>query len=368
MRPVLEDTNRDKREQSWRLVAERRMQDSEVIHKLWKSFMDNRKKQAANADCPDYREYRWKQYKRFDYSPDDCKSLHKAIEKEVVPVLKRQFEKRKKQLNLKTLRPWDLDVDALGRPPLKPFSQVSELESKVANMFHKLDPQLSQYFETMRQESLLDLENRKGKAPGGYCTQFSSVKRPFIFMNAVGIHNDINTLVHEGGHSFHVFETAHLPYIQQIDLGAEFAEVASMTMELLVGPYLTEDQGGFYSSKDAARARISHLEKIIYLWAMIASVDAIQHWIYENHDLASDSNRCNEEWTKIRDRFIPGIDWTGLGWRRSIKRPGILFFTYSRYPFTISIMAWRNWGRFKYGKTLFRIRINLYPNTVKLCH
>ncbi|HEX9617698.1 MAG TPA: M3 family metallopeptidase, partial [Anaerolineales bacterium] len=171
---------------------------------------------------------------------------------------------------------------------------------------------------------LLDLENRKGKAPGGYCDDFKATRRPFIFMNAVGLHDDVQTLLHEGGHAFHLFEMIHLPYFHQLETPMEFNEVASMAMELLAAPYLSAEQGGFYSQEDTARARIEHLEACLLFWPYMVVVDAFQHWVYENHQEARDPANCDAKWTELWERFMPGVDWSGLeaeratGWQRKL--------------------------------------------------
>jgi oligoendopeptidase F len=310
--PVLLEADRHKRERSWRLAAERRLKDRPALNDLWARFMDVRQQTALNASLPDFRAYKWQQLLRFDYTPQDCASFHKAIEEVVVPAASRLYEKRRQKLGFASLRPWDLDVDLYGQEPLRPYQVNQELIDKTATIFTQVDPQLGDYYNIMRREGLLDLENRKGKAPGGYCESFDLARRPFIFMNGVGIHDDVMTLLHEGGHAFHVFETAHLPYHSQTQITNEIAEVASMSMELLASPYITEDQGGFYSQKDAARARLTHLEQIILFWPYMAVIDAFQHWTYENSAIASDPARCETQFVKIWQRFMPGIDWSGL--------------------------------------------------------
>ena len=150
---------------------------------------------------------------RFEYTPENCKQFHDAIEKVVVPAAARILEHRRQRLELDSVRPWDLNVDSFGKPPLRPFQTIDELIAKTSAVFHKVDPQFGKYFDSMAQENLLDLDNRKNKAPGGYCTEFSAVRKPFIFTNAVGIQDNVQTLLHEGGHSFHAFESAHLPYL-----------------------------------------------------------------------------------------------------------------------------------------------------------
>jgi oligoendopeptidase F len=312
LRPVYQSADRDLREKAWRMAAQRQLEDREAIAGLWGKFMGLRLKIAENAGCDDYRSYRWREMHRFDYSPDDCKAFHKAIEESVVPAAERIAEKRRRKLGLKALRPWDLEVDPQGRPPLKPFADVSELKSGVSAIFHRIEKSLGGYFDKMAAENLLDLDNRKNKAPGGYCVDFAAARKPFIFMNAVGVHDDVQTLLHECGHCFHTFLRSSLPYYHQRQVGLEFSEVASMTMELLAGAHLDKNGGGFYSRQEAARASVEHLEKSVQFWPYMAVADSFQHWVYENPEAARDIRACDEQWMSLFRRFVTWIDWTGL--------------------------------------------------------
>lgn len=348
LHPVYQDHDRAKRERAWRLASQRQLADRQATDDLWGQLLPLRIQIAENAGLPDYRAYRWKQMLRFDYTPADCTRFHQAIEQVVVPVAQRLYEKRRQRLGVETLRPWDLEVDPLGRPPLKPYEEIEQLVSGVSAMFHQVHPQLGEYFDTMRREGLLDLENRKGKAPGGYCTEFVASQRPFIFMNAVGLHDDVQTLLHEGGHAFHVFETNPLPYIQQKQVGLEFAEVASTSMELLGAPYLSS-AGGFYSPQDAARARITFIEEVICFWPYMAAVDAFQHWVYQNPQAALQAANRDACWAELWDRFIVGVDWSGLedekvtGWQRKLHITQAPFY-YIEYGLAQlgAFQVWRN--------------------------
>jgi oligoendopeptidase F len=343
------DVDRTKRERAWRLGMERQLQDRQEVNELWKKFMQIRLGLAENAGRPDYRAYRWQQLLRFDYTPDDCASFHRAIEEVVVPAAERASARRSQRLGLDTLRPWDMEVDPMGQEPLRPFQEVAELEEKTAAIFCKVDPQLGEHFETMRRGGLLDLGNRKGKSPSGYCIDFAVERRPFIFMNAVGIHDDVQTLLHEGGHAFHVFETGHITYSQQKTVPMEFAEVASMSMELLASPYLEARQGGFYSERDAARARIEHLEHNLRFWPYMAVVDAFQHWVYTNPQAAMDGANCDSVWADLWRRFMRFVDWSGLedematGWQRKLHIHQSPFY-YVEYGLAQlgATLIWRN--------------------------
>jgi oligoendopeptidase F len=325
LEPVYEEQDRARRERAWRLDMERRLRDRQAIGTLWKDYVDLRVRQAANAGFADYRLFRWQQLKRFDYTPADCMAFHEAIEQVVVPVASRLYEQRRQRLGVDTLRPWDLNVDPHGRPPLKPGASVGDLTTTAERMFRGVEPAFGEYFATLWREGFLDLEARPNKAPGGYCTSFPVAERPFIFMRAVGTHDDVQTLLHEGGHAFHDFETYRLPYASLIGSpGMEFAEVGSMGMELLAGPFLSAANGGFYSESDAARARIDTLQRIIYFWPYMAVVDAFQMWVYEHPDAAREIDACDEEWGALWSRFMPGVDWSGLeearrnGWQQKL--------------------------------------------------
>jgi oligoendopeptidase F len=222
----------------------------------------------------------------------------------------RQLVYRRERLGLDTVRPWDLGVELERVDSLKPFDNVSTFVDRAKAIFHRIDPTLGAEFALMAAEGLLDLESRKGKAPGGYCTKLSFRGKPFIFMNAVGVADDVNTLVHEAGHSFHDFAAHKQPLIWQRSPGHEAAELASMSMELLASSYLKKPDG-YYTEDEARSAQIEHLEDVLFSLPHIASVDAFQSWIYasgEGHDAAA----RDRAWLEIRSRFERGVDWSGL--------------------------------------------------------
>ncbi len=353
VRPLRQTPDRDTRERLWRLTSQRQLADRAALNALWGKFLAVRRQIAANADQPDYRAYRWRELRRLDYTPDDVLRFDDAIEQVVVPAASRIYERSRQRLGVDRLRPWDVsnDLDPLHLPALRPYSDPADLETKTGAIFDRVDPQLGAYYDIMRREHLLDLPNRKGKAPGGYCTDFFAAKRPFIFMNAVGLHDDVQTLLHEGGHAFHTFESVNLPYFQQYsDIPTEFAEVASMSMELLGGPFLAADQGGFYADpKDAARARIEHLEGIILFWPYMAVVDLFQHWVYTHVDQAADPSRCDAAWADLVRRFMPSVDYSGFedvretGWHRKLHIFELPFY-YIEYGLAQlgAVQVWRN--------------------------
>lgn len=301
----LEDGDRDLRQQVWELIVERRFRDKDELDGLFDELFALRKKIATNAGFETYRDYVFRKRERFDYTPEDCRVFHAAVEKHVVPLLIALQERRKRELRVRRLRPWDLDVDPSGKPSLRPFREAAELVVGVGEIFRRLDPGLGEKFSVLDRYGLLDLESRKGKAPGGYQATLAERRLPFIFMNAVGRHRDLRTMLHEAGHAFHTLLTREEPLIFLRRPPLEFAEVASMSMELLSHPYWEV----FYSVEDAKRARRQHLEGIVTLLCWIATVDAFQHWLYTHPDHTRAERE--EAWTSLRNRFGGIVDWEG---------------------------------------------------------
>lgn len=341
LKPLLNKADREAREQIWRLAHERWLEERQALNELWQEMLALRRKMAQNADCSDFREYQWRNYQRFDYSPEDAQAFHEAIAEIVAPAAARIYERHRQKLGLDRIRPWDLSdgewsipVSPADTKPLKPFADGDELLNKGAALFNQVDAELGADFETMVRESLLDLENRPGKAPGGYCTYFAVARRPFILMNAVGMHDDVQTLMHEAGHAFHAFASSELPYRPQHNVPMEFNEVASMAMELLAAPYLAGNGNGtaFYRADEAARARLEHLEDMILFWPYMAVVDAFQHWVYTHADEAMDPAACDAQWMALWQRYMPGVDWSGLeaeaetGWHRKVHIFDVPFY------------------------------------------
>ena len=314
MFPLMYEPDRSTRQRAWEAVEASLFKERQTINELWEKFAPVRLKIAENAGIPDYRAYTWKQRFRFDYSPEDCKSFHAAIERVFVPAAKRVYETHTQRLGLDTLRPWDIYVDSMGGAPIKPYESMGEFKSKLHTIFQQVEPAFGDYFQIMMDENLLDLESRKNKAPGGYSLGLHVAHRPFIFMNHTSTPLDVQIMLHEGGHAFHEFERAHVHFYQrgEIYLPAEFAEVASMSMELLASPYKTKERGGFYTDSEHARTMIELLEGIITFMPYMALVDSFQHWIYENPKEGSDASKCEDRWGELWDRFMVGIDYAGL--------------------------------------------------------
>jgi oligoendopeptidase F len=310
LQPFLKSRDRAVRERAWRASTEPYVKHHGELASLFDTMYELRQKAAGNAGFANFRDYSFPAKFRFDYTPADCERFHAAVEQAVVPAVARLYAERRRRLALDSLRPWDLQVETERTVPLKPFTTEGELVDRGQAAFQRVAPEFGGEFQRMMSERLLDLESRKGKAPGGYCETLHHRGRPFIFMNAVGLVDDVNTLLHEAGHAFHAFASHPLPLIWQRHPGAEAAELASMSMELLAAPHLTGPDG-FYTDEEGRAAEIEHLEDVLIALPHIASVDAFQDWIYTSGQ-GGDAAARDAAWLEIRDRFEDGVDWRGL--------------------------------------------------------
>lgn len=345
--PFLKSRDREVREAAWRAGVGPYLAVRDDLATLFDRMIALRRQIATNAGFDDYRDYVFAAKCRFDYTPADTEQLHEAIEATVVPAVGRARAARRRMLGLAALRPWDTSVDPWRQSAPVPYHDVAELQSTAARIFGAVDHDLGGQFRTMMDEGLLDLDSREGKAPGGYCDTLHARGRPFVFMNAAGVPEDVTTLLHEAGHCFHAFASHALPFIWQRHPGAEAAELASMSMELLAGPHLAQPTG-YYAEADALSARLEHLEDLLVSLAHIASVDAFQAWVYTD-PAGADAGARDAQWLRLRERFEAGVDWSGLDrervarWYRQIH-----IFVYPFYYIEYAIaqigalQVWRN--------------------------
>ena len=347
LQPYLKSSDRAVRERAFRAASLPYIERRDELATLFDRMYQLRMRAARNAGFPNFRDYIFPAKFRFDYTPADCERFHEAIEQTATPAVERVMEARRKRLGLDVLRPWDLAVDPYREKPLRPFSDASELVGKAQRVFERIDPLLGREFQTMIDEGLLDLESRKGKAPGGYCETLHFSGRPFIFMNAVGLVEDVMTLLHEAGHAFHAFAAHRLPLIWQRHPGSEAAELASMSMELLATPHLTQP-AGYFTAQDARSAWLEHLEDLLLSLVHIASVDAFQTWIYTSGQ-GGNADARDAAWLRIRSRFERGVDWSGLQqervsrWHRQLH---IFMYPFYYIEYGIAqlgaVQVWRN--------------------------
>ena len=310
LQPYLKERDRAVRERAFRLGAEAYLGQRDAMAGLFDRMYALRQAVAHEAGFADFMAYTFRAKHRFAYTPDDCARFHDAVEATVAPAVERLMAHRRATLGVEAVRPWDTLVQLEAARPVRPFHDRDGLVQPALRIFDALDPELGGQFRRMADEGLLDLESRPGKAPGGYCTKLPWRGAPFIFMNAVGVPDDVGTLVHEAGHAFHDFAAHRQPLIWLRGTGHEAAELASMGMELLVLPHLAKPVG-YYGADEARAVEVEQLEDVLVTLGHIASVDAFQRWIYTS-GAGDDAAARDAAWLRIRGRFERGVDWSGL--------------------------------------------------------
>jgi oligoendopeptidase F len=361
MGKFLQVNERDIRENAYNTIGTRRFQNADEIDEIYEKLIALRHQVAQNAGYENYRDYIFDAKHRFDYTPTDCEDFHKAVEAICVPLMRDVDEERRETLGLESLRMWDLGHDVHGREPLQPFIEVEEMVAGTSRMFHRLSPELGGFFDTLRDGTSLDLDSRKGKAPGGYQLQRDHSRKPFIFMNATGLQRDLETMVHEAGHAFHSIYADELPLVDYRSAPLEFCEVASMSMELLTHPFLDE----FYSEIDANRAIREHLEGIVSILAWIATIDSFQHWVYTNPNHSRKDRHA--KWLELGERYGTILDWTGFEeWRKVGWQKQLHLFSYPFYYIEYGIAqlgALQMWLQYRESPDM---ALENYANAMKL--
>lgn len=359
----LEDPDRKLREEVYRKISERRLQDKQVLNDLFSSLLQKRHQVALNAGFENYRDYRFLELGRFDYNKENCYQFHEAVKLYVMPLVNQIYEAKKEKLGLDTLRPWDIEAEPAGTQPLRPFKTGVELTDKTITCFNELRSFFGGCLSKMREMGRLDLESRKGKAPGGYNCPLAETGAPFIFMNAAGTLDDVTTMVHEGGHAIHSFVAHELELTGFKEYPTEIAEVASMAMEL----FSMDKWDVFFEDKEELkRAKEQQLERVITIFPWIATIDKFQHWVYENPAHSEEERAV--KWLDVLDEFSsPVIDFSGLdeyrrfSWHRQLHLFEVPFY-YIEYGIA-QLGAIGLWQQYKQNP---ETAINNYLNALQL--
>lgn len=346
----LEDPDRNLREEVYHKINKRRLADKDALNELFSTLLAKRNEVAINAGFHSYTEFRFLELGRFDYTQDDCYQFHEAVKLHVMPLVNELYEARRKKLGIDTLRPWDIDAEPLGTKPLHPFNDGNELTDKAIACFDQLMPFFGDCLRKMKAMGHLDLDSRKGKAPGGYNCPLAESGAPFIFMNAAGQLDDVTTMVHEGGHAIHSFLAHPLELNGFKEYPMEIAEVASMSMELFSMDYWNVF---FKTSEELHRAKEQQLERVITIFPWIATIDKFQHWVYKNPQHSLEERA--KAWVEISDEFTsPVLNYDGLddyrsyGWQRQLHLYEVPFY-YIEYGIA-QLGAIGMWQQFKKNK------------------
>ncbi|MDG0945986.1 M3 family oligoendopeptidase [Bacillus paranthracis] len=316
LQSYLQDSNRDIRKKAKTIISEQFLSVEKEFQNILNQLIEIRHQKAKNIQLENYRDYMFKKYERFDYSAKDCYELAESIRKYVVPLKDKILLEKKEKLQVNTLRPWDVSAVTPDQKILKPIANENDLIEKSTHILNKLDVEFSALLNRMYKHNCLDLTSRKGKASGGFCEYLPASQLSFIFMNLNYTQDDIITFIHEMGHSIHNELIKSLKLRQYIEIPAETAELASMTMELFSLNYWDT----FYTDKkDLKQAKINFFKDVISYLPVMLIVDQFQHWLYENPSHTSEER--NEKYLQLQKHYQSSVihidgyeNWIATSW------------------------------------------------------
>ncbi|MBJ8024646.1 M3 family oligoendopeptidase [Bacillus cereus] len=316
LQSYLQDSNRDTRKKAKTIISEQFLSVEKELQNILNQLIEIRHQKAKNIQLENYRDYMFKKYERFDYSAKDCYELAESIRKYVVPLKDKILLEKKDKLQVDTLRPWDVSAVTPDQKVLKPIANENDLIEKSTHIFNKLDVEFSALLNRMYKHNCLDLTSRKGKAAGGFCEYLPASQLSYIFMNLNYTQDDIVTFIHEMGHSIHNELIKPLKLRQYIEIPAETAELASMTMELFSLNYWDT----FYTDKkDLKQAKINFFKDVISYLPIMIIVDQFQHWLYENPSHTSEER--NEKYLQLQKHYQSSVihidgyeNWIATSW------------------------------------------------------
>lgn len=307
LHPFLKSSSRDERKKAYESLLSAQLEVAEVVDGLFDQLLSLRHQVAKNAGYSSYTPYRFKELNRFDWNESDCFEFHRAVKELILPVREKLLRKRRRLLELNTLKPFDLSVDMYGRDPLMLYEKgrSQDLIEGAGKIVRAIDSELYKYFCEIRDNGLLDLETRKNKAPGGYMVMYPIYEKASVFYNGSGLAQDLMVVLHELGHCFHYFLGKNIRPFGLQAWTSEVAEAGSMSMEYMGLERLQE----YLDADSAKRVKEDKLMSILGLFVMCAKGDEFQHWLYSNPGHSSESRK--EKWLQLSKEYSAEIDMDG---------------------------------------------------------
>lgn len=339
-RKFANDPDPEKRKASFLSYANWYLDHREPLEKIYDRCTQLRDQMGKTLGYDHFIPLAYQKLRRTDYGPDEVAVFRESIREVLVPLAKQIRQHQAKALGSDQVSIWNSDYFPDWQ--IKGLKvQIKEQPQTALKVYEKLSPQLGKHFKRMMDWGLIDLEARKGKGPGAFCTDFSDYRVPFIFLNSVGEASDISTMLHETGHSFQAWESSKIDLLELRWPTLEACEVHSMGMEFLAYPYYEE----FLSPEDAARYKKKHLAESILIMPYIAMVDEFQHRVYSGEVLGAEGRA--QLWDSLEEKYNPLMDFSDCPpWRkhRWIRQLHLFRSPFYYIDYAIALVgAWQVW-------------------------
>jgi len=342
MVPFTESADRGMRERAHRAVSAFYASHAAEFDRIYHELVTVRHRIAVTLGFPNFIPLAYARLGRSDYDAAMVANYRRQVHESIVPLTQKLRRRQAARLGLDALRFHDESLDFLTGNAT-PKGDPAWILANGRKMYEEMSPETAEFFNYMLQRQLLDLETRKGKAGGGYCSYIATEESPFIFSNFNGTSGDVDVLTHEAGHAFQGFRSRHYQIPEYHWPTLEACEIHSMSMEFFAWPWMRN-----FFGPDVDKYQFAHLSGALLFVPYGVTVDEFQHWVYE-HPTASPADR-KETWRSIERKYLPHRDYgddeflaSGAFWYRQ----GHIFedpFYYIDYTLA-QVCAFEFWGK-----------------------
>ena len=331
-RPMLmkyaKSPDRATRKEAYEVLGRTLQAHSDQLDGLFDQLVHIRDRMAKKMGYQNFVELGYYRMGRLCYGPEEVKQFRENVRRDIVPLVARLRTEVGERLGVDTLRLYDYDLIFPQGDPV-PQGGKEAIFAAAQAMYHDMSQETGKFIDFMLETEAFDVESRKNKWGGGYCTSFPAYHQPFILANFNGTAGDVDVVTHEAGHAFADYKTAENPYVVELGIGGmETAETHSMSMEFFAWPYMER-----FFGDDAQRYRYMHLLDALSFLPYGTIVDDFQRQVYENPDWTPEERKA--AWRALEADFRPHITFDGIPYLEEGTR-----CTSTKPPSTISTTAW----------------------------
>lgn len=356
--PFEQSTDRETRKEAATTKYKWWAENAGEFDTIYDKLVKTRTKIAHKLGYKNFVELGYDRMLRTDYKAEDVVKFRKQVLDHVVPLSNELRERQRRRLGLDKLKYYDIPLNFLSGNAT-PKGSPDWIVDNGKKMYSELSPETKEFFDFMMDYDLMDLNNKKNKQAGGYCTHFSQYKAPFIFSNFNGTSHDIDVLTHEAGHAFQCYQSRNNSIEEYLWPTYEACEIHSMSMEFFAWPWME-----LFFQQDTEKYKFSHLSSAMLFLPYGVAVDEFQHVVYENPDMTP--KQRDEVWRDIDRKYRPYVDYDGNAYLENgglWKRQGHIFrspFYYIDYCLA-QICALQFWNRAQKGDK------TAWPDYLTLC-
>ncbi|WP_077601883.1 M3 family oligoendopeptidase [Oceanobacillus sojae] len=302
--PFSEDPDRKTRKEALEARQSFFAENKEKLDSIYDDLVKTRQQIAEKLGYKNFVEVGYLRMQRIDYNAEMVERFRRQVEEVIVPIATKLYEKQAKRIGVDSLKFYD-ESFAFSSGNATPKGTPEWIIENGKQMYDELSEETSEFFQYMLDRELLDLEAKKGKESGGYCTYIEDYQSPFIFSNFNGTSGDIDVLTHEAGHAFQVYSSRHFSVPEYYFPTSESAEIHSMSMEFFAYPWMET-----FFKEEVEKYKYAHISDAIQFLPYGVAVDEFQHLVYENPDWTPEER--NQAWRNLEKKYLPHRNYDGI--------------------------------------------------------